>query len=210
MPIHVHYWCKQCWVHDMILQNRWLTTDKVAHQPQIFHGSAYEIIHNRLAFHKVCAWWFPKQLTELHKEKCLDICKWLLDRYGAEGDHFLEWIIKGDETWIHRIEPESTPEYGMETSSFAHQIKRNMHPTSGKLMLTVFWGLTMATTGTLRREGFNNEQCSLQWEAVWQAKACDLKRRKRTAVRRFCVVALQCLSSHCCPLLRTGDADLRF
>jgi len=29
--------------------------DEVAHQLEINHGSAYEIIHNRLAFHNVCA-----------------------------------------------------------------------------------------------------------------------------------------------------------
>jgi hypothetical protein len=39
----------------MILQNRRVTVDEVAHQPQIIRGSAYEIIHNRLAFHEVCA-----------------------------------------------------------------------------------------------------------------------------------------------------------
>jgi hypothetical protein len=39
----------------MILQNRQVTDDEVAHQLQIIHGSPYEIIHNRLAFHKVCA-----------------------------------------------------------------------------------------------------------------------------------------------------------
>jgi hypothetical protein len=42
-------------VYVMILQNRQVTVDEVAHQLQIIHGSAYEIIHNRLAFHKVCA-----------------------------------------------------------------------------------------------------------------------------------------------------------
>jgi hypothetical protein len=36
----------------MILQNRWVTFDEVAHQLQISHGAAYEIIHNRLAFRK--------------------------------------------------------------------------------------------------------------------------------------------------------------
>ena len=39
----------------MILQNRQLTVDEVAHQLQISCGSAYESIHNWHAFHKVCA-----------------------------------------------------------------------------------------------------------------------------------------------------------
>ena len=35
----------------MILQNRRVTTDEVARQLQISHGTAYEIYHNRLAFY---------------------------------------------------------------------------------------------------------------------------------------------------------------
>jgi hypothetical protein len=37
----------------------------------------------------------------------LDICKWLLDCYGAEGDHFLQRIVTGNETWTHHYEPDS-------------------------------------------------------------------------------------------------------
>jgi hypothetical protein len=65
--------------HDMILQNRWVIIDEVAHQRQISHYSAYEIIHSRLALHKVCVRWVPEQLSELHKEKYLDICRQLVD-----------------------------------------------------------------------------------------------------------------------------------
>jgi hypothetical protein len=42
-------------VCGVILQNRRVTVDEVAHQLQIIFGAAYEIIHNRLVFHKVCA-----------------------------------------------------------------------------------------------------------------------------------------------------------
>jgi hypothetical protein len=42
-------------VYGMILQNRRVKVDEVAHQLQIIRGSAYEIIHNRLAFDNVCA-----------------------------------------------------------------------------------------------------------------------------------------------------------
>jgi hypothetical protein len=62
-------------VRDMILQNRRVAIDEVAHQLQISHGSAYEIIHNRLAFHKVGARRVPEQIKELHEENHLEICK---------------------------------------------------------------------------------------------------------------------------------------
>jgi hypothetical protein len=42
-------------VYGMILQNRQVTVDEVAHKLQISRGSAYAIILSRHAFHKVCA-----------------------------------------------------------------------------------------------------------------------------------------------------------
>ena len=53
--------------HDMVLLDRRVSIDEVAHVLQISHGSAYELMHNKLGFHKVCARWVPKQLTEVHK-----------------------------------------------------------------------------------------------------------------------------------------------
>jgi len=43
----------------------------------------------------------PKATQGIAQKKRLDICKRLLDRYGAEDDHFLKRIVMGDETWIH-------------------------------------------------------------------------------------------------------------
>jgi len=44
----------------MILGNRRVTSDEVANHFEISHGSAYDIIHNRLGFRKVCARWVSK------------------------------------------------------------------------------------------------------------------------------------------------------
>ena len=44
-----------------------LTIDELANHFEISHGSAYDIIHNRLGFRKVCASWVSKQLTEEQK-----------------------------------------------------------------------------------------------------------------------------------------------
>ena len=42
-------------VRDMVLFDRRVTIDEVAHVLQISHGSAYEMMHNKLGFHEVCA-----------------------------------------------------------------------------------------------------------------------------------------------------------
>ena len=124
----------------MVLANRRVTIDEVANHLKISHGSAYEIIHNRLGFHKVCARWVPKQLTVLHKQTRLDICQQHLDCYGNERDVFLDRIITGDETWIHHCEPESKRQ-SMEWKHPQSPSKKKFksQPSTGKLMLTVFW-----------------------------------------------------------------------
>jgi hypothetical protein len=90
----------------------------------------------------------------LHKEKHLDICKGLLDCYGAEGDHFLERIVTGNETWNHHYEPKSKHQ-SMDKKHRHSPTKKKFkaHSAAGNPTLTVF--------GTLSRDGLNNEQCSL-------------------------------------------------
>ena len=127
-----------------------MTIDEVAHPLPISHGSAYETIHNRLAYHKVRAQWAPKQLKELHKQKRLNIFK--LDRYGVEGNNFLERIVTGDETRIHHYEPASECQ-NMEWKHPHLPARRKLktHPTARMLTLIVF-GTQRATAGTLSRQ----------------------------------------------------------
>jgi len=93
--------------HAMILENRRVAIDKVANHFEISHGSACDIIHNRLGFRKFCAKWVPKELTKEQKNNRLAICQRLLDRYANEGEAFLTRIVTGDETWVHHFAPES-------------------------------------------------------------------------------------------------------
>jgi len=83
---------------EMVLANRRVAIDEVACSLQISHGSAYQIIHDELGFHKVCARWLPRELTAEHKRQRVEICQHLLDRYNSEGEEFLSRIVTGDET----------------------------------------------------------------------------------------------------------------
>ena len=60
---------------DMVLLDKRVSIDEVAHVLQISHGSDYELMHNKLGFHKICARWVPKQLSEVHKQTRVDICQ---------------------------------------------------------------------------------------------------------------------------------------
>jgi histone-lysine N-methyltransferase SETMAR len=128
-------------VHAMILDNRQVTTDEVAYHLLISHGSVHEIIPNRLGFHKVCARWVPKKLTEEHKCNRLTICRILLNCCHQEGDAFLRCIITGDKTWIYHYVPESkrqSLEWKHPTPPPQKKKVQNL-TAAGKVMLTGFW-----------------------------------------------------------------------
>ena len=98
------------------------------------------MIHNKLGFHKVCARWIPKQLTEVHKQTRVDVCQKHLVHYSNEWDIFLDRIITGDETWVHHYKPESK----WQSMEWKHpqlpcKKKFKIQPSAGKLVLTVFW-----------------------------------------------------------------------
>jgi len=124
----------------MILENRRVNIDEMANHFEISHGSAYDIIHNRLGFRKVCARLVPKQLTEEHRNNRVAICQRLLDRYANEDEAFLTRIVTGDETWIHYFAPESKRQ-SLEWKHPGSPVKKKFksQPSAGKVLLTIFW-----------------------------------------------------------------------
>ncbi|PNF25925.1 hypothetical protein B7P43_G10027 [Cryptotermes secundus] len=79
----------------MVLLDRRVTIDEVANRLQICHGSAYEIIHNRLGFHKVCTRWVPKQFTVLQFEaNAEDYCRRVLLLHDNARPHTAETLRK--------------------------------------------------------------------------------------------------------------------
>jgi len=74
---------------EMVRANRRVAIDEVACSLQISNGSAYQIIHNELGFHKVCARCVPREFTAEHKRKRVEIRQRLLDHYKNEGEEFL-------------------------------------------------------------------------------------------------------------------------
>ena len=92
-----------------------------------------------LGYSKVCARWFPRQLTEAHKQSHLEACSELLE-YCHSNKIFLQRIVTGDETWVHHFEPESkraSMEWHHPTSPCSKKFKSQQ--SAGKVMVAVFW-----------------------------------------------------------------------
>jgi len=125
---------------ELICENRRITVEEVAGRLNVIVGSAYSLIHDSLKLRKVCARWVCNELTEELKCKRLDVCSRHLAHYHEEGDNFLQQIVTGDETWIHHYEPESkqqSMQWKHPSSPVGKKFKTQ--PSTGKLMLTIFW-----------------------------------------------------------------------
>jgi hypothetical protein len=65
-----------------------------------------------LGFHKFCAWWVPKELTEEHKHNCVGTRSPLMEQYDKEGDGCSNFI--SDETSICYYKHKADAKYAME------------------------------------------------------------------------------------------------
>ena len=61
----------------LIKENRRITINELAESLGVSAGSAVKIV-NTLGYSKVCARWVTRQLTEAHKQSCLEACFKLL------------------------------------------------------------------------------------------------------------------------------------
>lgn len=75
--------------------------------------------------------------------------------------------------------------------------KFKTQPSTGKLMLTVFWNARGSALE--HRQDRGTTMWALQWDAYWQARACNSKQMPKTTLEGYCVVAWQCPSTYCCP-----------
>ena len=94
----------------MIKEDRRLKIRTISTALGISKSRVYEIVHDKLGYHKICARWVPKQLTDAHKESRMALSLVHLSRYHMEGNQFLDRIVTGDETWVHYVTPESNRE----------------------------------------------------------------------------------------------------
>jgi hypothetical protein len=160
---------------ELILKTRRVTFDKIAKQLNISIGSAYSVEHDNLRFHKVCARWASKELTDEHKHMRLDICSHHLVRYLEEGDNFLQRIITGDETRVHHYQPETKRkimQWKQPSSPAAKEFKTQ--PSASKLMFTIFWDSQRPILETYPERG----------ATVISATYYDMLQRERPVVAR--------------------------
>uniref|UniRef100_A0A670Y7B2 Mos1 transposase HTH domain-containing protein n=1 Tax=Pseudonaja textilis TaxID=8673 RepID=A0A670Y7B2_PSETE len=128
-------------VDDNICENRRFTVTELSLSfPQISHSLLHEIVTQKLGYHKFCARWVSKILTENHMSRCMAASLTFLYSYDKDGDSFLDRIVTRDKTWVKHVNGETklqSMEWG-HTNSPQKPRKCLQTFSARKIMATVF------------------------------------------------------------------------
>ncbi|XP_026811202.1 uncharacterized protein LOC113552537 [Rhopalosiphum maidis] len=95
-------------VDQFVRQNKRFTISELATRFfEISRTTLYRIVSESLGYHKFCASWVSKQLTDVHKTQRVNSGKTFLGRLEMEGEEFLQQIVTGDKTWVQYVNLES-------------------------------------------------------------------------------------------------------
>jgi hypothetical protein len=74
-------------VNKKIRENRHFTISELSFEfPHISRTVLYEIVTHKLGYHKFCARWVPKMLTDAHKMQRMASALTFLERYCKDGN----------------------------------------------------------------------------------------------------------------------------
>jgi hypothetical protein len=68
-------------VNALVQEDKQIAVADIADKLDISCGSAYSTIHDDLRYHKICARWVANQLTDEHKQACMETCMQFLQQY---------------------------------------------------------------------------------------------------------------------------------
>lgn len=127
-------------VEALVLADRRITVEGIVQTVHISHGSVCNILHNDLNMTKVAARWVPRLLTPMQKERRKESAMEMLQQCQTDPDNFFDRLVTMDECWVYHYDPE-TKEQSKQWKHISSPPpkKAKMQPSSGKVMLSVFW-----------------------------------------------------------------------
>ena len=79
-------------IHELILEDRWISAKSIAEQLGISHDRVGSIIHEDLDMGKLCAKWAPKCLSADQKRQRCQLSKEVLEIFRCDQDiSFRDW-----------------------------------------------------------------------------------------------------------------------
>lgn len=94
-------------VEKLIRENRRITYVELERELGIGSAALQTIIHDRLSIRKRCSRWVPHKLTDDQKDRRVDWCRFMIDKFDGGKKKNVYDILTGDETWLYNYDPET-------------------------------------------------------------------------------------------------------
>jgi len=94
-------------IHQLILEDRWISAKLIAEQLGISREGVGSIIHEDLDMQKFSVEWVPKCLNADQKRQRCQSFEQLLDFFRRDPHDFLSQLVTMDETWLYHYDPET-------------------------------------------------------------------------------------------------------
>jgi len=93
-------------IHELILEDRRISSKSIAEQLGISHERVGSIIHEDLDMRNLSAKWVPKYLNTDKKRQSCQSSEQLLEYFKYPNDFLSRWVTM-DETWLYHYDPET-------------------------------------------------------------------------------------------------------
>jgi len=127
-------------IHELILEDRRISTKSIAEELGISRERVGSIIHEDLDMRKLSANWVPKCLNGDQKRQRSQSSEQLLEFFRSDPNDFLSRLVTADETWLYHYDPE-TKQQSMEWqhSGSPRPKKFRVQKSAGKVLASIFW-----------------------------------------------------------------------
>ena len=126
-------------VERIVMHDRQIPFRRLAEELAIPKTPIHEIMDNQLDMKKVCTRWILKLLTPIQRANRVDCCQEFLQESEVNPAKFFDFIVTGDEFWIHHYDPLRQLEakvwkrLGEQTPTRLRQER-----SAGKIMMIIF------------------------------------------------------------------------
>ena len=94
-------------VQKLVDEDGRVTVLQIAEEVGISSGSVSNVLHNSLGLSKVSARWVPHMLTEEQKQRRVNWCRSMLEKFDGGKLNAVWEIVSGDETWVYCFDLET-------------------------------------------------------------------------------------------------------
>jgi len=94
-------------IHELILEDCWISTKSIAEQLGISREQVGFIIHEDLDMQKLSTKWVPKCLNADQKHQWCQSSEQLLEFFQRDPNNFLSQLVTMDKTWLFHYDQET-------------------------------------------------------------------------------------------------------